>query len=82
MQDAVTFSTYLPSFCRRNACDQEPLAILSLSNFSFTFPQPRRTYRAALCTELMKPLVVRDVPSSPLQSHEVKRVAIHPNCLM
>ncbi|ETE74049.1 hypothetical protein L345_00103, partial [Ophiophagus hannah] len=37
----------------------------------------QRTYRAVLCTELKKPLVVRDVPSALLQSHEVR---IHVRC--
>ncbi|XP_053105692.1 quinone oxidoreductase-like protein 2 isoform X2 [Hemicordylus capensis] len=34
--------------------------------------QPRRTYRAALCTELTKPLTIRDIPSAPLQPDEVR----------
>ncbi|XP_069497258.1 quinone oxidoreductase-like protein 2 [Ambystoma mexicanum] len=36
----------------------------------------RRAYRAALCTELKKPLVIADVPSRELQPHEV-RVGVH-----
>ncbi|KAL7984759.1 hypothetical protein Chor_003329 [Crotalus horridus] len=39
---------------------------------SIVFLQPQRTFRAVLCTELKKPLVVRDVPSALLQSHEVR----------
>uniref|UniRef100_A0A8B9SCS7 Enoyl reductase (ER) domain-containing protein n=1 Tax=Apteryx owenii TaxID=8824 RepID=A0A8B9SCS7_APTOW len=35
-----------------------------------------RGYRAALCAELAKPLLVRDVPSPPLQPHQV-RVGVH-----
>ncbi|XP_042321292.1 quinone oxidoreductase-like protein 2 isoform X2 [Sceloporus undulatus] len=34
--------------------------------------QPQRTYRAALCMELTKPLVVQDVPSTSLQPHQVR----------
>ncbi|XP_058033502.1 quinone oxidoreductase-like protein 2 isoform X2 [Ahaetulla prasina] len=44
---------------------------------SIVFLQSQRTYRAVLCTELKKPLVVRDVPSALLQSHEVR---IHVRC--
>ncbi|XP_060088467.1 quinone oxidoreductase-like protein 2 [Heteronotia binoei] len=56
--------------CRRNAFGQESLGPISSSGFSLL--QPRRAYRAALCTELTKPLVIRDVPSSSLQPHEVR----------
>ncbi|XP_062437481.1 quinone oxidoreductase-like protein 2 [Rhea pennata] len=35
-----------------------------------------RGYRAALCAELAKPLLVRDVPSPPLQPQQV-RVGVH-----
>ncbi|XP_054837577.1 quinone oxidoreductase-like protein 2 [Eublepharis macularius] len=56
--------------CRRNGFGQEPLSPISLSGVNFL--QHPRAYRAALCTELTKPLVVRDVPSSSLQSHEVR----------
>ncbi|KAM3840261.1 quinone oxidoreductase-like protein 2 isoform 2-T2 [Vipera latastei] len=47
-----------------------------LSPGSIVFSQPQRTFRAVLCTELKKPLVVGDVPSALLQSHEV-RVRVH-----
>ncbi|XP_026559114.1 quinone oxidoreductase-like protein 2 [Pseudonaja textilis] len=48
-----------------------------ISPDSSVFLQSQRTYRAVLCTELKKPLVVRDVPSALLQSHEVR---IHVRC--
>ncbi|XP_070795338.1 quinone oxidoreductase-like protein 2 isoform X2 [Pituophis catenifer annectens] len=48
-----------------------------ISPGSIVFLQSQRTYRAVLCTELKKPLVVRDVPSALLQSHEVR---IHVRC--
>lgn len=37
---------------------------------------PHRMYRAAVCTELKKPLVIQDIPSSPLKPDEV-RVDVH-----
>ncbi|XP_062973146.1 quinone oxidoreductase-like protein 2 [Elgaria multicarinata webbii] len=56
--------------CRRNALGQKPGGPTSLS--SAVHRQPQRTYRAVFCTELAKPLVVRDVPSSSLQPPEVR----------
>ncbi|XP_053105691.1 quinone oxidoreductase-like protein 2 isoform X1 [Hemicordylus capensis] len=56
--------------CRRNAVGQELLGLISLSSMALL--QPRRTYRAALCTELTKPLTIRDIPSAPLQPDEVR----------
>ncbi|XP_074859031.1 quinone oxidoreductase-like protein 2 [Carettochelys insculpta] len=38
--------------------------------------QSCRSYRVALCTELTKPLVIRNLPSPALQPHEV-RVGVH-----
>ncbi|XP_061490185.1 quinone oxidoreductase-like protein 2 isoform X2 [Rhineura floridana] len=54
----------------RNAFGQELLGPVSLS--SAILLQPQRSYRAALCTELTKPLVVRDILSPSLQPHEVR----------
>ncbi|XP_048338481.1 quinone oxidoreductase-like protein 2 [Sphaerodactylus townsendi] len=63
-------SAFRVESCRRNAFDQELLGPTSLSGFSLQ--HHRRAYRAALCIELTKPLVVRDVPSSSLEPHEVR----------
>ncbi|KAM6456516.1 quinone oxidoreductase-like protein 2 isoform 1-T1 [Liasis olivaceus] len=56
--------------CRRNIFG--PKSGDPISPGSIIFLQPQRTYRAALCTELKKPLVIRDVPSALLQPHEVR----------
>lgn len=59
---------------RRTTCGRELLSPISSIN-RVTF-QLRRTYRAALCTELTKPLVLRDIPSPSLKPDEV-RVRVH-----
>ncbi|XP_060133428.1 quinone oxidoreductase-like protein 2 [Zootoca vivipara] len=56
----------------RNAFGRELLDPVSLSSLAPPPPQPQRTYQAALCTELKKPLVVRGIPSSSLQPHEMR----------
>ncbi|XP_066482151.1 quinone oxidoreductase-like protein 2 [Tiliqua scincoides] len=67
-------SVFRPASCRRNACGRELLSPVSLS--SIIIFQTQRTYRAALCTELTKPLILRDIPSPSLKRDEV-RVHVH-----
>uniref|UniRef100_A0A8D0H3B9 Enoyl reductase (ER) domain-containing protein n=1 Tax=Sphenodon punctatus TaxID=8508 RepID=A0A8D0H3B9_SPHPU len=60
--------------CRMNASIRKQLGLSTLSN-GFRL-QSHRSYRAALCIELTKPLVIRNMLSSPLLPHEV-RVGVH-----
>uniref|UniRef100_A0A8C8RCB4 Enoyl reductase (ER) domain-containing protein n=1 Tax=Pelusios castaneus TaxID=367368 RepID=A0A8C8RCB4_9SAUR len=61
---------------QRGRCNAIKELLRSSSMNNGTLLQSCRNYRAALCTELTKPLIVRNLPSPPLQPHEV-RVGVH-----
>lgn len=60
--------------CRSSASGKQLLGLSSLNNDILS--QSCRNYRAVLCTELTKPLIIRNLPSPSLQLHEV-RVGVH-----
>ncbi|XP_026518181.1 quinone oxidoreductase-like protein 2, partial [Terrapene carolina triunguis] len=57
-----------------SASGKQLLGLSSLNNDILS--QSCRNYRAVLCTELTKPLIIRNLPSPSLQPHEV-RVGVH-----
>ncbi|XP_053893080.1 quinone oxidoreductase-like protein 2 isoform X2 [Malaclemys terrapin pileata] len=59
---------------RGSASGKQLLGLSSLNNDILS--QSCRNYRAVLCTELTKPLIIRNLPSPSLQPHEV-RVGVH-----
>uniref|UniRef100_A0ABM5G9G5 Quinone oxidoreductase-like protein 2 isoform X4 n=1 Tax=Pogona vitticeps TaxID=103695 RepID=A0ABM5G9G5_9SAUR len=60
--------------CRRDAFSQIRLSPLALSSTILLHSQ--RHYRATLCTELTKPLIIGNIPSASLQPYEV-RIRVH-----
>ncbi|XP_072854298.2 quinone oxidoreductase-like protein 2 isoform X6 [Pogona vitticeps] len=60
--------------CRRDAFSQIHLSPLALSSTILLHSQ--RHYRATLCTELTKPLIIGNIPSASLQPYEV-RIRVH-----
>ncbi|XP_072854294.2 quinone oxidoreductase-like protein 2 isoform X2 [Pogona vitticeps] len=59
---------------RRDAFSQIHLSPLALSSTILLHSQ--RHYRATLCTELTKPLIIGNIPSASLQPYEV-RIRVH-----
>ncbi|XP_043941172.1 quinone oxidoreductase-like protein 2 isoform X2 [Protopterus annectens] len=59
-------------FCRNSASWRGMPKLAAVNVFSTPF----RKYQAAVCTELKKPLLIQDIPASPLKPNEV-RVDIH-----
>ncbi|XP_075792995.1 quinone oxidoreductase-like protein 2 isoform X1 [Pelodiscus sinensis] len=59
---------------RSSASVKELLGLASWRNDGLA--QSGRNYRAVLCTELTKPLIIRNLPAPSLQPHEV-RVGVH-----
>ncbi|XP_043376642.1 quinone oxidoreductase-like protein 2 isoform X3 [Chelonia mydas] len=55
---------------RSSASGKELLGLFSLNNDILL--QSCRNYQAVLCTELTKPLIIRNLPSPSLQPHEVR----------